>query len=544
VTTEQATERVAHRGIAAAAFLIMAGSLGSRVLGLVREQLTSGLFGAGNEIAAFTVADNVNTLLFDLMVSGMLEAALVPVLALWALPHMREEFRRISGTLLMMVAIGLGTMAIIGVIFAPTVVRLMTSLGGSGDARGIETTDLTIQLVRIILPSIVFLGIAAVLMGCLYSLEKMTVPALSTGIRNLCVVISLVLFSGAIGVKSLPLGIVVGAVLIALVQIPALKRAGALPKPNFHFRHPAVKQVLLLYWPISIGLVVSTIAVVVDRNLAWGAEEDALGAMRYATTLVQLVMGLVGAAVSLAALPTLSKHFNANDEDAFQDTLFRALGLVTALIVPSVLGLAAISSPVVDLLFQHGKTTEFQAHSITIALLGYLPGHLFAAYDQVLIFSFYSRRNTRTPVIVGILTTGVYFLFAFSLVDRFGMLGLVLANSAQFIAHAAIMYWLARGAFGLKHERALWLTIGKCALASSAMAILALGIWVSLDRWLPLATGLAGVLREASLVLIPAAIGAVVYLFSSSLLRIGEVNTLVAGVRSRLPFLRGAGGTN
>src|SRR4051794_4534731 len=90
VTTEPATERVAHRGIAAAAFLIMAGSLGSRVLGLVREQLTSGLFGAGNEIAAFTVADNVNTLLFDLMVSGMLEAALVPVLALWALPNLRE----------------------------------------------------------------------------------------------------------------------------------------------------------------------------------------------------------------------------------------------------------------------------------------------------------------------------------------------------------------------------------------------------------------------------------------------------------------------
>src|SRR6478735_7401154 len=186
----------------------MAGNLGSRVLGLVREQLTSGLFGAGNEIAAFTVADNVNTLLFDLMVSGMLEAALVPVLALWALPHLREDFRRISGTLLTMVALALGSMAILGTIFAPTVVRLMTSLGGSGDARGVDTTDLTIRLVRIILPSIVFLGIAAVLMGCLYSLEHMATPALSPGIRNLCVVVALITLSGAIGVQSLPLGIV------------------------------------------------------------------------------------------------------------------------------------------------------------------------------------------------------------------------------------------------------------------------------------------------------------------------------------------------
>ena len=147
-------------------------------------------------------------------------------------------------------------------------------------------------------------------------------------------------------------------------------------------------------------------------------------------------------------------------------------------------------------------------------------------------------------MIVGILTTGVYFAFAFSMVDRFGMLGLVLANSAQFIAHAAIMYWLARTTFGFKHERALWLTIGKCALASSAMALLALGLWVSLDRVLPLTTGLIGVIREASLVLIPAAIGAVVYLVASSLLGIGEVNILVASVRNRLPFLRGAGGAN
>ena len=538
MTTERATERVASRGIAAAAFLIMAGNLGSRVLGLVREQLTSGLFGAGNEIAAFTVADNVNTLLFDLMVSGMLEAALVPVLALWALPHLREDFRRISGTLLTMVTFALGSMAILGTIFAPTVVRLMTSLGGSGNARGVDTTDLTIQLVRIILPSIVFLGIAAVLMGCLYSLERMATPALSPGIRNLCVVVALITLSGSIGVKSLPIGIVVGAVLIALVQIPALKRAGALPKPNFHFRHPAVKEVLRLYFPISIGLLFSAAVVIIDRNLAWGAEEDALGAMRYATTLVQLVMGLVGAAVSLAALPSLAKHFNANDEDAFQDTLTRALGLVTALIVPAVLGMAAISSPVVDLLFQHGKTTDSAARLITIALLGYLPGHLFAAYDQVLIFSFYSRRNTRTPVIVGILTSGVYFLFAFSLVDRFGMLGLVLANSAQFIAHAAIMYWLARNAFGLRHERHLWRTIGMCALASAVMALVVFGIWLGLDHLLPDRAGLFGLIREVVLVLIPAAIGAGIYLILARFLRIHEVNTLVHGVLARLPIPR------
>jgi putative peptidoglycan lipid II flippase len=539
--SESTTERTVGRGIAFAAFLLMAGNLLSRVLGLVREQLTSGLFGAGNDIAAFTVADNVNTLLFDLMLSGMLEAALVPVLAQWILPERREEFRRISGALLSIVAIGLGAMAILGTIFAPTVVRLMTALGGSGDSRGAETTDLTIDLVRIILPSIVFLGIAAIFMGCLYALQNVTVPALSSGIRNACVVIALVALHGAIGIKSLPVGIVIGAVLIAAVQLPALKRANAIPIPNLRLRHPAVKQVVALYWPISIGLVISTFAVVVDRNLAWGAEEDALGAMRYATTLVQLVMGLVGAAVSLASLPQLSQHAHNEDEPAFQATLARALGLVITLIVPAVFGLAAISSPAIALLFQHGELTSHQAHSITIALLGYLPGHFFAAFDQIFIFAFYARRNTRTPVIVGVISTSVYFVLALSLVDRFGMMGLVLANSAQFAVHAIVMYWLARSSFGLAHERALWRTLRQCTIAAGVMAVLALFTWLGLDRAIPSAGGVAGVAREVILVAVPAGLGALIYLGLAFKMQISEVRLLVTGITGRFLAFRGTG---
>lgn len=536
--SESTTERTAGRGIAVAAFLLMAGNLISRVLGLVREQLTSGLFGAGNDIAAFTVADNVNTLLFDLMLSGMLEAALVPVLAQWIMPEMRQEFRRISGALLTITAIGLGSMAILGTIFAPTVVRLMTALGGSGDARGEATTDLTIDLVRIILPSIVFLGVAAIFMGCLYALQNMTVPALSSGIRNACVVTAVVVLHGTFGIKSLPIGIVIGGVLIAAIQLPALKRANAIPIPNLHLRHPAVKQVVALYWPISIGLLISAFAVIVDRNLAWGAEEDALGAMRYATTLVQLVMGLVGAAVSLASLPQLSQHAHNNDEPAFQATLSRALGLVITLIVPAVFGLAAISSPAIALLFQHGELTDQQARSITIALLGYLPGHFFAAFDQILIFSFYARRNTRTPVIVGMVSTGVYFALALSLVDRYGMIGLVLANSAQFAVHAIVMYWLARSTFGLAHERALWRTLGQCCLAAGLMAGLAFALWQGLDRGLPQANGIAGVAREVALVAVPAGLGVVAYISLAMWLRVTEVRALLLGVRDRVVSMR------
>jgi putative peptidoglycan lipid II flippase len=311
------------------------------------------------------------------------------------------------------------------------------------------------------------------------------------------------------------------------MQILPLRRAGALPKPNLHLRHPAVRQVLWLYLPIFLGLLANTAAVVVDRNLAWGAERDALGAMRYATTLVQLVLGLVAAAISLAALPSLSRHFAAGDEATFQATLGRALAMVTVLIVPAVLGLAAVSRPTVDLLFRHGETGREGAHLIVVALLGYLPGTLFAAYDQVLIFAFYARQNTRTPVLVGLGAIGVYFLVAVTLVDSLGMLGLVLANSAQFVVHAAVMYWLAGRAFGGVGGPWLRQVAAPCLGAGIGMAILCLLTWRALATLLPEGgSAAAHLVREAVLVGVPVAVGGATYVAVLHWLRLEEIGAL------------------
>jgi putative peptidoglycan lipid II flippase len=319
------------------------------------------------------------------------------------------------------------------------------------------------------------------------------------------------------------------------MQIPPLYRAGAMPRPNLHLGHPAVRRVLRLYFPIFLGLLANTAAVVVDRNLAWGAERDALGAMRYATTLVQLVLGLVAAAISLAALPTLSRHFTAGDEERFGATLSKALAMTTVLILPAVLGLAAVARPVVDLLFKHGATDAEGARLIVIALLGYLPGTLFAAYDQILIFAFYARQNTRTPVIVGVLAIGVYFFVAMSLVGQLGMLGLVLANSAQFVTHALVMGALARRMLGGIGSPELVRTITRCAVAALSMAGLVLVVWTLADAGLPAMTSpWSTVGREIVLVGVPVAAGAVWYASALHVLKVEELGLLRQAILSKL----------
>src|SRR5688572_23679446 len=129
-------------GVAKAALLITAGGLASRVLGLVREQLAAGYFGAGDDVAAFQIADNVQTLLFDLVVSGMLQAALVPVLVMFAATSDRLQLRRISGAVATVAVLTVGVACILGWIFTSEIVRVMTSLGADGSARPEATVAL------------------------------------------------------------------------------------------------------------------------------------------------------------------------------------------------------------------------------------------------------------------------------------------------------------------------------------------------------------------------------------------------------------------
>lgn len=514
-------------GVARAALLITAGGVASRLLGLVREQLAAGYFGAGDAVAAFQIADNVQTLLFDLVISGMLQAALVPVLVEFSSRGDRESLRRISGTIATVAFLTVGLATTLGWIFTDRVVRVMTSFGAGDQYRSPETVAMTEHLVRIVLPGVLFLAIGTIFSAVLYSLGRVSGPATALAARNLAVVVAIVALADRIGVESMAYGVLIGGLLVAAIQLPWLIRLDALPRPNLHLLDPAVRQIGRLYVPVFLGLIVSTGQVVVDRNLAWRAESDALGAMRYATTLVQSVLGLVAAAISLAALPVLATHFANRDEDRFDQTLLQAVRMVTVLIVPAVFGLAALSRPVVGLLFEHGETGAAEAHSISVVLLAYLPGTLFAAYDQVLIYMFYSRRSTWIPVLVGVLAVGAYFAVAAALAERYGAVGLAIANSAQFVSHTLVLGWIARG----RIRRVLDQIGGLAALTAGGSLALAA---VAYGSYRVIAELTSGVVREFGAVLAPAILGGATYLAILVMGRVPEIDLIKSRVAARV----------
>lgn len=529
--TETGLAEAAHREraqVARAAGVLMVGVVLSRILGLVREQITSYFWGTTNEVAAFTIADNVHTMLFDLVISGMLQAALVPVLSTYA--DQRDEFRRIVGGLLMWVLLVVGGAVALVALAAPWVVWAMTALGGGEAARGAATFQLTIRLVRLIVPAVLFLAVSTVLMAALYALQRFTQPSLALSVRNAAIVTCALLLGHTIGIASLVLGVLLGALGLVVLQLWGLR--DCLPRFNLQLWHPAIRRIFILYLPIFLGLFANTVALTIDRNLAWGVDPHALGAMRYATALNQMILGLVAAATSLAALPTLSRHAAAGDEHSYQRTLSLGLKFVALLIFPATLGMAALSWPVVTFLFYHGATDLEGARAIWIALLGYLPGTLCAAFDQVLIFAAYARQNTRIPVLVGVFSVGVYFVVALTLVRPLGMLGLVLGNTAQFIAHTLVMWWILRRWLGRVGDGTVARTLRAAGIASLVMALIVTIVVLTISHWV--VPEQQSLLARAALVSLGLMVGVLIYGAVLRRFQVPEFQFLLQALRTRL----------
>ncbi|MBX3014693.1 MAG: murein biosynthesis integral membrane protein MurJ [Caldilineaceae bacterium] len=443
VDAEEETPAVAQSELARSALLLSIGNIASRVLGLVREMVIARMFDA-RLVGVFTVASQVPTLLYDLLIGGMLSAALVPVLSAYVQQD-RREFGRVVN--LLVTAFGLLlTIVTIGLFWgAPQVAWLL--------AGGFETTDpalspLTIQLIQWMTPAVWLFCMAGLLTAVLYALQRFTWPAMATAIYNLGIIIAAPLLVQQLGIASLVVGILMGALTQSLLMWWDVRRAGIRLELRFNWRHPALRKIGQLYLPIAVGLVVSLFQTGLDRRLASGISAESMAWMRYATTLQQLPLGLISVAIALAALPRLSQYVAHQQEPAYRQTLGRGLRMVLLLITPAAVGLWLLGEPVTRIIFQHGRSSVQDTSQIVQALHIYLVGMLFAAIDFPLNYAFYARNNTFLPALVGVISVVVYIITAFALLADWGYLGLVWADTAKQASHALIMIGLLRWRVG------------------------------------------------------------------------------------------------
>lgn len=517
-------------GMARAAALIAAGNIVSRVLGLARETVIANLFGATGMVSAFRVAQIIPTMLYDLLVGGMVSSALVPVFSEQA-ERDRGGLWHLASLILSLAVVVLGVTVLLIELATPQIAFLMA--GGFEP----ELLAATARLMRITTPAVLFLSLSGIITGLLYALKRFALPAFTAAVFNAVIVATALIgaLAGGWGIETLAVGLLLGALLQVGLQLPGLRDARL--RFVVDLRHPALRRIGKLYLPVILGLVISQIAIALDRNLASRTGEQSIAWMQFATTIIQFPLGLISAAISLAILPTLSRLASAGGDalNDFMDTLATGLRLVLVLTIPAAVALFALAGPVVALLFQHGDFTGFDTQQTALALRLYLFGLTFAAIDQPLIFAFYARQNTLTPALVGLLGVGFYLVAALlpSLARPMQMSDLVLANSVQLTGHALVMLWLVNRLAPLR-GRGLESTTFKAIAAAAAMGLL---LWLTLP-FLQAQLPADKLINEVALVGLVSLSGGGIYLLGLYLLRAQELALLFSLLQRFVPKRR------
>ena len=519
-----ADQELTNARIAGAGGLLALGNVSSRIIGLARETVITYLFGATAAVDALQVAIIVPRAIYDLLIGGHVNGAIVPVLSDVVARRGKDDLWRSVSALASLIVVALAALVLLIELFAPQIVPLVAP--GADPS----TQSLAIDLLRITAPSLLALSLFALFSGALFALRAFTLPAFAGVVFNGCLVILTLLLAPSLGIVAVALGWLVGSLAQMLLQLPGLSLRGL--RPSLQWRQPALRRIALLYIPVMLSLFLDTLIIrPFSYSLASHAGEGSIGIMNWATTLIQFPQGLVATAISAAVLPTLARQaLDKASARAFIDTLGLGLRLTLALILPAAFGLFVLANPIIALLFENGAFLAADTQVTSEALRWYLLGLPFAALDLLLVYAFYARKDTLTPALVGIVSLALYVGAALLMFEPMGLYSLMLADSLKHAAHASIcgvLLWRRLG--GLGGQRLL-ATGGKALLASLIMAAAALISLPALQGWI----GAETVLHEALLVTIAALCYGGIFWLAARWLRLDELAWLWGLLRQRL----------
>jgi len=519
------------QGIARSAATVGGAVLCSRVLGLVREQIFAGMFGAGLAYDAFVVAFRIPNLLRDLFGEGALSAAFVTVFADYNANRGKKDTWLLASNTLTFFAIALSLLSLLGIFLAEPIVTLLAPDFSLVTGK----TELTALMTRIMLPFLVCISLAAVVMGMLNTEGKFFVPAMASSFFNLGSIVGgvglawLMPHLGQPAIVGMAFGTLIGGIMQLAVQLPALAATGFRFRPRLKPSDPGLIRILLLMAPATIGLSATQINIFINTNFASSCAEGSVSWLNYAFRLVQLPIGLFGVALSIAMMPVLARHAAGKDIAAMRETLSSSLNMVFCLTLPATAGLILLAEPIIRLIFEHGAFTPADTVATARTLSLYAIGLFAYSANKVLVPAFYAINRTRYPVIASFLAILFNIVIITLTIDRFQHLSIAFSTSCtmllNFLFLSLVLYWKMEG-FNLGY---LLKGLAKTLAASSLMAL-----WLFLAAG-PIAPWLEGNIAQQLLATCGLILsGGLLYGFVLSRLGMPELNELLAKISSKL----------
>ncbi|HEU5316553.1 MAG TPA: murein biosynthesis integral membrane protein MurJ [Chloroflexota bacterium] len=424
--------------IAGAALTLLVGFGLSRVIGALRDIVLAARFGATTDFDLYVAAFRIPDVVFMLIAGGALGSTLVPVFAERREHGAPGADARLASTVFNAILIASTAVSLAGIAFAPQLAPLI----GAG-FEPLEQARLAL-LMRIIFAQPVLLGVSEVLSRYLNVRGHFTTPALAPALYNIPIMAAAILLGPTLGNVGLALGVVAGAVLYLLVQLPSAWGAGFRFRPVIDARDPGLAQVGRLMVPRMVGQGAVQLAFIATTRLASQLPEGSLVVLTFAWQLMNLPLGPLGMALGNAALPTLAAQAARGDLNAMGLTARRTLGAILLLILPAAIVLVVAGLPIVRLLYERGAFTPEDSARTAVALAIYAAGLPAHGAIEILTRSFYALHDTRTPVAIGVATMAANVAVAYALAGRLGYPAIPIGMSVGTTAEAIVLWLLLR----------------------------------------------------------------------------------------------------
>jgi putative peptidoglycan lipid II flippase len=512
----------ANKQIAKAAGTVMFAILFGQIFSLLSQILITRQFGTGIENDAFNAANRLPDILYNLIAGGALASAFVPTFSTLLAKGERKKGWLLASSIANLVTLILTVVGLITAIFAPWVVRNILAPGFTDPGQN----KLTIDLVRIQLIAPVIFGLSGLAMGILNSHQSFLWPALAPAMYSIGKILGMLFLAPTMGVYGLAIGVVAGAVMHGLIQIPAMLKLPELKyTPTLGLKLPNVREVARLMGPRLLGVAFVQLNFLVNYNLASGQPLGSVTAISVGFALMLIPEAAIGQAMGIAALPTFSAQVARGKLDEMRSSMASLLRSLLLLAIPASLGLMLLRVPLVTLIYQRGVFDANSTKLVAWALLFYAAGLVGHSVVEIVSRAFYALHDTKSPVFVGVGAMSLNVVLSIllsSLFIKMGWMphgGLALANSlATFLEMFVLLFLMRRKLAGLEAKR----IFNGLFKALTAGVFMSLALW----GWLVLAANLPNWVIALGGILL----GGLVYTGIVILIKVPEVKMLFHAV--------------
>lgn len=507
-----------NKKITGAAIIVMSSLVISRITGYVRTILINNMLSASQSdalLAAFRTTD----LMYNLLIGGAISAALIPVLSGYIAKKDEEDGWKAVGTFINVIFLTMLVVSALGVIFAPWVVS-MTASGLKGQVR-----ETTIQLTRILFPSVGFMMLAGMTNGVLNSYQRFAAAAYGPSLYNMGTALSIFVLS-RYGVKYVAFGVLASAIMYFIIQISFAMPNFKYYKPRIFWEHSGFRRLFRLAIPSLAASAVVQINILISLNfISLFEKEGNITAYYNANDLWQLPYGIFAMGLGTALLPTLSEKLALRQVDEFKNILNSAFKTILYLIIPSAIAFLVIPKPLISVVYKwSGNIDNERIITAGSVLMLFTAAMLAQSMLAILNRAFYANNDTKTPLYAGTASIILNFIFCsvFLYGTKLGPAGMSLAYSIQSIVNMSVMMFiLSKKMNGMK-----WKKLFDYSLKLVGAAVIMGAVIWAMDKYIPInylqTFSMHTKVLELIALGIEIVVGAAVYLGCTMLLKVEE----------------------